>query len=202
MEKKSKRRNIFIKKDLQGKYIFSYFVFVVLGAVLFTLLFSYMSYNTLSIVYDDYTLKVGNTPSILFNKMLSSYWLFIVFGGIVIIAISMFLTHRLAGPIYKFEKSLDEMIRGNIGVDIYLRDKDEGKELSRKINEFNSMLSIKLIEISNLVNNLDNHLLNVTDALKNTEGLKDSDITLKKATSANKRIKEIIDEFTLKGKEK
>ncbi len=200
MAKKFKRRNYFIKKDLQGKYIFSYFILVILGTILFTLFFSYMTYNTLSIIYDDYNLKVGNTPFILFNRILGTHWLLLVFGGIAIIVISMFLTHRFAGPIYRFEKSFDEMINGNIADNIVLRRKDDGKELAKKINEFNSLLSTKLMEISNLVNSIDTHLVKLADITKKTEVIKESDIELEKARSTNNRIREILADFKLKSK--
>ena len=40
MEKTWKRRNFFIKKELQGKYIFSFFILVILGSIIYTAIFS------------------------------------------------------------------------------------------------------------------------------------------------------------------
>jgi methyl-accepting chemotaxis protein len=139
-----KRKNYFINKEFQGKYIFNSFLLVALGSILFALIFSFFSSNTLSIVYDNYHLKLGTTPGILLNKILSSQWLFIVLGGIVITIITLFSTHRVAGPFFRFEKSLDNMTAKDISVRVILRPKDEGKELAIKINNFNQMLSSEL----------------------------------------------------------
>jgi len=114
--------------------------------------FSFFSSNTLSISYDDYQLQLGVTPLILFKKILSAQWVFIVVGGGLVVIATLFLTHRVAGPVFRFRRSFNEMIEGDLSGRIVLRPKDEGKELGEKINEFNLVLSKKLslIESANL----------------------------------------------------
>lgn len=56
-------------------------------------------------------------------------------------AASLFLSHRIAGPMFRFESTLENMMNGHLDNTIHLRNKDEGKELARKINELNSQLS-------------------------------------------------------------
>ncbi len=116
-----KRRNFFINKEFQGRYIFNYFVQATIGSLLFLGVFSFFSSNTLSIVYDNYHLQLGVTPGILFKKMLSAQWLFIVFGGGLVVIVTLLLTHRVAGPFYRFEKTMDEMIEGDISNTTRLR---------------------------------------------------------------------------------
>lgn len=139
-----KRRQYFINKEFQGRTIFNYFILLALGTFLFVGIFSFFSANTLSIVYDNYHLQLGTTPGILFKKMLSAQWLFIVIGGITIIFITLRLTHRVAGPFFRFEKALAEMTAHDISKKIVLRQKDEGKELAQQLNEFNLGLARQL----------------------------------------------------------
>ncbi|MEA1969533.1 MAG: methyl-accepting chemotaxis protein [Thermodesulfobacteriota bacterium] len=147
MRQNFKRRNFFIKKDFQGKYIFNSFLLVAFGSVLFALIFSFFSSNTLSIVYDNYHLQLGTTPGILLNKIFSAQWLFIVLGGFTVIGITLLLTHRIAGPFFRFEKTLDSMNKKDFTQQIYLRTKDEGKELAQKINLFNNEISSDIAKI-------------------------------------------------------
>jgi methyl-accepting chemotaxis protein len=139
-----KRRNFFINKEFQGKSIFNYFLLVVLGSILFVGAISFFSSNTLSIVYENYHLELGVTPDILLKKFFSAQWFFIVIGGGIVIIITLVLSHRVAGPFYRFEITLDEMINDDLSQKIYLRQKDEGKELANKINQFNVKLSNKV----------------------------------------------------------
>ena len=145
-----KRKKYFINRELQGKFIFNYFILLTLGSLLFVGIFSFFSSNTLSISYENYHLHLGTTPGILFKKILSIQWVLIVFGGILVCFITLRLTHRVAGPFYRFEKALDEMIGGDISRTVTLREKDAGKELAEKINQFNSRLSENLFFIEEL----------------------------------------------------
>ncbi len=144
-----KRRNYFVNKEFQGRTIFNYFILATLGSILFMAVFSFFSSNTLSITYDNYHLQLGVTPGILFQKILSTQWVFIVLGGIIVVFVTLMLTHRIAGPFFRFEKNLDAMVHKDLSDTIILRSKDEGKALARKINTFNQMLGKNLTEIEN-----------------------------------------------------
>ncbi len=144
MAQQYKRRNFFIKKDFQGKLILGYFLFVFSGCLFFIALFSLFSADTLTILYNDHDLRIGQTPLILFQKALTAHWIFLVVGSIVLVITAMLITHRIAGPLFRFEKTLDNMLERRLDDTIFLRSKDEGKELANKINAFNKDLSLTL----------------------------------------------------------
>ncbi len=164
-----KRRNYFINKEFQGRTIFNYFLLLALGSLVFVAIFSFFSSNTLSIVYENYQLRLGTTPGILFKKILSTQWLFIVLGGLAVVFVTLHLTHRVAGPFYRFEKSLDQMIGRDISNTIVLRQKDEGKSLAEKINIFNAALSEQLTLI-------EDHNAKIAKAIESLE----KDLSLRK----------------------
>lgn len=139
-----KRRNIFIKKDFQGKLILSSFLFVCGGCLLFIVLLGFFSADTLTISYANHDLRFGQTPFMLIKQVLTANWILIVIGGTFLVIASMVLSHRIAGPLYRFEKALDSMLTGRLDETIHLRSKDEGQELAAKINRFNSTLSQSL----------------------------------------------------------
>jgi methyl-accepting chemotaxis protein len=148
---KSMRRNYFINKEFQGRYIFTYFILVLIGSLLVVGVFSLFSSNTISIVHDKQHIHLGLTPGVLFKNILSTQWLLLVAGGGCVVLVTLFLTHRIAGPFSRFEKTLAQMKEGDISRNITLRKKDEGKELAQGINAFNGMLSdnLSLIEAFN-----------------------------------------------------
>jgi len=198
MKRTWRRKNYFIKKELQGRYIFSFFVFVVTGSFFFIVIFGLLSADTLAIVYKNYNLQLGKTPSILFKEIVNAYWIFVVSGGILVVIASMFITHRFAGPLYRFEKSLEEMNKGNLDLEIILRRKDECKELAGMLNNFNSMLSRELRELKTLSCELASHLADAAlkpDEIDSRRGAYD------KAVHLNNKIKEKLDRFALKNNE-
>ena len=156
-----KNRNFFIKKDLQGKMILAIFVSVLGGCLIFILLFGLFSADTMTISYSNNSLQMGQTPIMLLKKAIAANWVFLVIGGSILMLLAMIGTHRIAGPLFRFEKALDNMEKGNLNDIIHLRSKDEGKDLARKINDFNKLLSTKINDInkcSTAVNDLLNQL--------------------------------------------
>ena len=136
-----KRRNYFIKKNFQGKLILGYFLFVVTGCLLFTVILALLSANSLTVVYQDNDLQIGQTPFMLVKQLLTANWIFLIAGSAFVVVIAMMITHRLAGPLFRLERAVDNMSNGQLNDVIYLREKDEGKELAVKLNLFNTRLS-------------------------------------------------------------
>ncbi len=147
MAQKHKRSNYFIKKDFQGKLILGYFLFVSGGCLFFLFLLGLFSADTLTISYNNHDLQLGQTPIMLLKETLAAHWVFIVIGGALLVAAAMLITHRIAGPLFRLEKALDNMLKGKLDDTIYLRTNDEGKDLAKKINDFN-------MELSQVVKNL------------------------------------------------
>ncbi len=192
-----KRRNYFINKEFQGRYIFNYFLLAMIGSILFIGVFSFFSSNTLSIVYDNYHLQLGVTPGILLKKILSTQWLVIVLGGGAVIVVTLILTHRIAGPFFRFEKTLDDMVEGDISKKIVLRDKDEGKELAQKINAFNYVLADKLSIIENFNASVAVSSLQLKKTLK-MSNMDENDFMplLNQVLESQKNIQTLINDYT------
>lgn len=148
MEKKIKRRKFFIKKDFQGKLILGCFLFVTGGGLLFNVLLGMLSADTLTISYVNQKLQPGQTPFMLFKQVLTDNWLLLIVGGGFVMLSTLLLSHRIAGPLYRFETTLENMKAGALDNTINLRDTDQGKELARKINELNIQLSQSFLTIS------------------------------------------------------
>ncbi|NWF98958.1 MAG: methyl-accepting chemotaxis protein [Nitrospirae bacterium] len=198
MKRTWRRRNYFIKKDLQGKYMFSFFVFVIAGSIIFTLIFSLLSSDTLTIVYEDYNLKIGKTPIMLLKEILSAHWIFIVVGGLAVVILSMFLTHRFAGPIFRFERSIDEITNGNLNFQIKLREKDEGKELANKINKMILMFSDNFKEMEKISEEIRNELNSIQEDLKDSRQNENTIHKIDSAIKLNRKLYDILHKFSVK----
>ena len=57
-------------------------------------------------------------------------------GGIILLfgALSIFITHKIAGPLYRMKKSISEIIKGNLDVKVNLRKRDDLKDLAEHVN--------------------------------------------------------------------
>ncbi|MBU1234513.1 MAG: methyl-accepting chemotaxis protein [Proteobacteria bacterium] len=192
-----KRRNYLINKNFQGKLILGYFLFMVAGCLLFTVILAVLSADTMTMVYQDNDLQMGQTPLMLIKQVLTAHWVFIVVGGALIVTAATFITHRMAGPMFRLEQAVDHMIIGRLDDVIYLRKKDEGKELAAKLNQFNRELSQKIGKMEKRSKNIDD-LLAQYSALdcKNTSP-EDLESICTSLSRQNKAIQEITMTFQL-----
>lgn len=76
---------------------------------------------------------------------------------VIIIIFGIFISHRIAGPLFRMNRELDKLIKGNFDVNFTLRKKDELKPiaeklqvLTQKLKDFNQL--IKKLENTNLTN--------------------------------------------------
>ncbi|MDH4318326.1 MAG: methyl-accepting chemotaxis protein [Desulfobulbaceae bacterium] len=178
------RRNYFIKRNMQGLFVFRYFLVGVSGSIIFGLFFAYFAYNSMTITYDDYALQLGETPTILLKQFLLAHWFYLLSGGLLFFLPSLLLSHRVAGPIYKFEKYVDQMNSGRLGEPLHLRSKDEGKELADKIYNLSTMLSDTMAEMKELSREID-QLADTSDTCS----------TCKKIIARNTNLRTLLERF-------
>ncbi len=192
-----KRRNYFIKKNFQGKLILGYFLLMVGSCFLFSIILAALSADTLTVVYQNNDLQLGQTPLMLLRQVLTAHWIFIILGGAVILVGAMLITHRVAGPLFRLERAVDNMVTGRLDDVIHLREKDEGKEIAAKLNQFNQNLSEKIRQIDNCSKNIE--VLLSQHSMKDSSAARGNDIQSVHAqiTAQNQTLQSITKTFQL-----
>jgi methyl-accepting chemotaxis protein len=187
-----RRRNFFIKKELQGRMIFKFFLLSLLGVLFFAFIFSLLSQDNLTITYDGQQLLIGKTPMVLFKDILTANWVFLVIVGATVTLVSMILTHRVAGPLFRFEKVFEGMVQRDLDQKIVLRLKDEAKDTAELINDFTSMLSGDIATLQLYNSNLGDYLKRLQ------EGGDDQSDLLRLASDENLKINQLLGEYRLR----
>ncbi len=142
--------------------IIGFFLFVTGGSLFFLVLLGAFSADTLTISYINQEVQSGQNPFILLKNILAAHWIFILSGTIFICIAALLLSHRIAGPMFRFELVLDNMLDKDLSDTIYLRSQDEGKELATKINAFNQ-------ETSTTFKNINSHSSAIASLLERAE---------------------------------
>lgn len=130
---KFQRKTIFIKKDLQVKFI----LFVLLSVLFGMVLFGYQFLNFLQDIFKEHPILLQRVyeegPALIYPLIIKST----IFFALLAI-VSALLSHRIAGPIFHLEKVCKDVKQGNKKARVKLR---EGDALSDLAQEFNSMLN-------------------------------------------------------------
>ena len=79
---------------------------------------------------------------------------------------TVFLSHKIAGPLYRLHVGLDELAKGNVKMRIYLRKSDEAQFLGVRFNETAEHLDFVFGRLKNIVNENEANPARLTARLK------------------------------------
>ena len=142
-----RRKTYFIQKMFQAKFIFAFLLLVIIGSIISGIIF-YLKANTyLGYHYGMAHIKIEKTGEILQPAIFISYGIGVILIGFATIILTIFISHKIAGPLYRFERSAEEIGKGNLTLVTQLRESDQAKDLANAFSRMTNDLRKKLIEI-------------------------------------------------------
>ena len=128
---KRKRVHYLINKRMQ----FTFTARFLIVTILFTMFIGFLGYVTVWPITIAYVPK--NLIDLAKHQVLVRTILFLVPAVLVIIGFAIVVSHKVAGPLYRLERTIDEVVRGKDVKHIRLRKKDEPelKILTTRIND-------------------------------------------------------------------
>jgi methyl-accepting chemotaxis protein len=191
-----KRRHYYIDKQFQTKYM----LLTILLLLIYTFIFvSIMFAPHMLTLYFDYPLadKAEAARAILLLHRKVWPWI----GGVILVlgAFSIFITHKIAGPLYRLKKSLTEVAEGNLDVTVKLRKWDDLQDLAQQVNQlidelrtFVTALKSDYVMLSEYIMELEREI----EAKVITE--ESGRAIISKVQASRKNIEEALDRFKIK----
>ena len=156
-----RRRNYFIKKGFQIDFSVRFIILIVIEALLAVVLFIYMSKGTVTTGYMGSDLKVAKTFDFFLPGLFLSNMIVLGITAIAGVVILIFMSHKIAGPLYRFEKSLSDMSSGDLTYRFKLREGDQLISLADSINGLNANMDRKMGEVKSRTNEISNLLAKI-----------------------------------------
>ena len=129
------RNNYFIKKGFQTKFIVQFLALIILEALCIVGLLVFISKGTLTTAYYGTHLEVERTWTFFLGRFVG---ITLVVAAVNILAgweVLLQLTHRIAGPLFRFEETLEELSKGDVSRRVHLRDSDQLENIQPKMNK-------------------------------------------------------------------
>ena len=140
----SRRKNYFIKKSFQAKFSLRFVALIILEALLIGALFFYIAKGTLATGYSGTELKIEKTSLFFYVSFLLITLISSIAVGLAGMLVFIFYSHRIAGPLFRFQRSLEEISDGNLTGRIRLRHKDQLGDLGESINQMAESMDRKI----------------------------------------------------------
>jgi nitrogen fixation/metabolism regulation signal transduction histidine kinase len=159
MEKfRNRRRNYYIDKKFQRNFILKFCSLVAIGAAISGYIIYSMSKTAVTTTFVNSRLRIMSTADYLLPAVLLSSAVVIILIGLATIIVTLFTSHKIAGPLYRMEKDIDEVCGGNLNMKFNLRKGDEIKALASALDRMVENLKVRLQAIKNAVQDMENEI--------------------------------------------
>lgn len=145
------RRRYFINRKFQLEFSLRFLLIIAAASIAVMLLFFYNSRGTLTAGYTGSEVKLLQTGAYFLPSLIVSTAVIVIFSCLAGAIALILLSHRFAGPLFRFQATLDELGTGNLTRRFSLRKKDQFKGLADRINALAAVLDGKMGDIKSRV---------------------------------------------------
>ncbi len=152
-----RRRIILIKRALQMKYVMMVFFSVLITATLVSLDLYY-------VLGKLYIQQAGNeNVEHIMRGGIRLLAIHIPIFLVIVVILSIFISHKFAGPLFRLEKVAEAISKGDLTVKAVLREGDELMDTAEHINRMIELLRQKLLRERNLSDRIAQKLTEIRD---------------------------------------
>lgn len=141
------RRIYYIKKDFQLRFIFKFCLLVLAGGLVSTGILTFFSKGTLTSTFDNSRLVIEKTSIAILPAVVYTNIITLVLITMATVAVTLLVSHKLAGPMFRFEADLKMIGEGALTKTVRLRKEDQLKDLVGSINHMTANLHGKVTDI-------------------------------------------------------
>ena len=121
-----------IERWFKLEFIVKFCLLVIAGIFFIGILLYIVGHKNLGATYSQAISAMVSFKKILLTAIIMTVFIQVVIISIVAIFISLYASHKIAGPIYRLEKNLEAIGDGDLSAfEIRLRDKDQIQELAK-----------------------------------------------------------------------
>jgi len=184
---KYRRSKFLINKGLQFRYMWV----IIITMLFMTMISSWIIYFTIWSGISSGELKTAADLAMIFDKVNHDLMIWIPIFFVLIAIASIFVSHRIAGPIYRFEQSAKAIASGDLVSRIHLR---KGDELHDLADTFNIMTK----QLEEIVRNDRKVISKIIHVIKELPiNLKNEELTSKKKEEMIEELVAVVDDLKL-----
>jgi methyl-accepting chemotaxis protein len=142
-----KRKIRFINKDFQFRFILKFCLLILAGTAISTGMLFFFSSGTLTSSFQDSRLVIKSTSIAILPVVLYTNLITLALITLATIVVIFIISHRLFGPLYRFEKDLEEIGQGNLKKIIRLRKHDQLTDFAAGINKMTTGMNKRVTDI-------------------------------------------------------
>ncbi|MGA1876312.1 MAG: hypothetical protein ACMUIA_11960 [bacterium] len=131
----------------QTKFILLFLLLVILSSITSGIVLYQRTNMDLGYRYGEAHSKLKKTGEILLPNVLLGNIIAVVVIGAASVVITLLISHKVAGPLYRFEKNTEQIAQGDLTVITKLRQSDQIQGLAGSLTKMTAELREKLLDV-------------------------------------------------------
>lgn len=148
---KRKKLNLSVKREFQMWLLVRILGVVVVSSLVAAVILFFYSRQEISANFYSAHIQIRRVSDLLLPVMAAGAFISLISGMLL----AFFLPQKIAGPVYRIQKSLDSIRTGNLTEVVKLRTGDTLMDLADSVNETTASLREKILEIKAVQEELD-----------------------------------------------
>ncbi len=144
MEKRIKRHIYFIEKSFQAKFIMKFCGLVALGGLLTIGLLYLWAAGATTVSIVNSRVVVNTTADFILPLLIQTVIIVTMIVAIAAILVTLFVSHKIAGPLYRFKKVMEAMGEGDFLSQVKIRKGDQLQDLAKIFDDMIAKNRVKI----------------------------------------------------------
>jgi methyl-accepting chemotaxis protein len=131
----NRRKTLIVDRNFQNPFIAKFFMMVAAGSLVMGTIVYFFCTQTVTTLFKDSRLKIISTADFILPGLLFSIISVIAVVGLATAFMALYTSHRIAGPVFRLRRDLENFRSGDLKQVFSLRDKDEIKPLAAELDK-------------------------------------------------------------------
>lgn len=142
---RERRRHYMVDQSFQLNFIFKFCLVTIISSLAIGSLVYYFSQSSTTVAIEHTKVIVKPTSDFIRPLLILTVLIVTVFSAVVVLFLTLIVSHRIAGPVYRFRKDLARISEGYFENPFQIRRKDQLRELAESLKTMTNTFKWKVV---------------------------------------------------------
>ena len=158
-----KRRIYFIEKSFQARFILKFCLIVITSGLLTVGVIYLLALQSTTVAFVNSRVVAKSTADFILPMLIQTVVIVLVFAALATVAVTLFASHKMAGPLYRFKETMDALGEGNFVGDFKIRELDQLQDFAKAFDEMIKKIRTQIISIKQDSDGIKKKLEDISD---------------------------------------
>lgn len=141
------RKNYFIDKRLQTKFVIHFFLLTFVPLVLTLGVVLFFSKGSYTVGIENAEVSAKTTANFFFSMALPMFLVVLIFSTAVTALSMLLFSHRISGPLSRLIQEVYLLEKGDLTQKFEIRDKDHIKDFSERLSQMSANFRVNFVDL-------------------------------------------------------